>query len=492
MKRIALSLLLLVMIAPLARSQETPPAERTMEIHLHALSRGYMRPLGATVDRVAAMPGFRNVETLGFAGDVLRLKAVTTLSDDAIATAFQLRKVGGSNLRLILAAGTSDRVKRAEARALILDIARAISYHPRPDWGRVGKALLAEASGLSAQLKILGIDNSAADGEFYKAKDYHIEEDYDRYSATYRIWAGAEWTPMFMDENFGFTRRRRGGQNKPEPQDPRFVGLQITRSAWQEETRWVDKDGAGMNAFSTTRAATDSNGKLKVQGGAEWMTSILRRAVAHRLNSPKANLEELPRGRGWSIFNGLDANELQRWDESTGYNNDCLELSWEERASDKHVVATLVAYHEGHPFYLHAEVDADLVREDYAKRGDKTGEVKDAELGTALVWVVGPESGPEVFAERKREAAQAMKDLLAALGRRPADQPADDFAGPLTEDMLKRLGAKLEFKHFKSTDYVVTRQAFGDVEISVGSPMTGGRWWLLGNPATGTILRSDH
>lgn len=490
MNRACAALAMLLVTAGLVRAQDappSPPAEQQLEIHLHALSRGYMRPLSATADRVAAMPGFSKVEALGYAGDVLRLRVTTSLSQDAVVAAFGLKRVGGSGLKLVLATAVTDRVKRAEARALILEISRAIAAHPAPDWRNPTKPLLAEAKGFAEQMRTLGLDPAAAEGEFYKSRDFHIEEDHDRYNATYRIWAGKAWAPVMDTDNWRFMGRRGG---EAPAKDDRFVGLQVVRSAWQEETRWVDADGSRMNAFTLTRAETDSSGKLKVQDGADWMTKILRRAVAMRVRDPKAELEHMPQGRGWQLFNVLEANELQRWDASQGFDNNCLDMTWQRRDSDKRVIATLKTFHEGHPYFLHAEVDTDAVIEAYTERKEATAGLEQAELGTALKWVVGAESGPEVFVQRRTEARTTMAALLKALGKLPAGRSLADFVGPLTSERATELGITQGFEHFEAQDYLIAAQAFGDVEISVGSPMTGGRWWLLGNAATGRVIRS--
>jgi hypothetical protein len=490
MKRGAICLLLLVLAAVTARAQDAAPPERTLEIHLHALSRGYMRPLVTTLERIAALPGISAVTTDGYAGDVLRLTVTTTLNDDGLAAAFQLRRVGGNARRVVLAPDDSERVMRAEARAVLLEIARAIAQHPKPEWGRPTEPLFAQDSGLEAQLRVLGLNVAIARGVHYMPADYHLEEEHERFNVTYRLWAGSpNWSPEVLDDPWSYMGRR---GSEPSPYSPRFVGLQITRSSWQDETRWVDRDGARMNTYPVTRAETMRGGKLVVQDGAEWMTRILSRAVAVHVADPRRALEDMPRGRGWAIFNAIEANELQRWNADVGFHNNCLEMSWQVRDSDDHWICKLTAFHDGHPFFLHAEVDATAVASAYAGRKEATAELREAELGTALVWVVGAESGPEVFVRRRAEASAAMERLLKALKAKVGQGSVDAWLGALTPERAAGLDPGLKFELFAAGEYTITRQALGDVEIAVGSPKTGGRRWLLGNVATGKIIRSDR
>lgn len=468
----------------LALAQETPSAGRTVEVHLHALSRGYLRPLHATVARVAAMPGISSVESSGFGGDVLRLRVTTGLSDTQLVALFQLQKVGGGEGRLLLAADKSPRVQRAEARAVLLDICRAINSLPAPDWRSQSKPIFENARSFTDQMRVLGLDPKLANGVFYGARDYHIVENHDRWSASYQLWAGKEWAPVSGENRWDETPRS-------AQSDPRFVGLMVRRSAWDEGTQWVDEDGARMNNAGADRSATDSSGRLKVQDGAEWMAKVMRRAVAVRLRKDAASIRDLPAGRGWGVFSRLEANDLQRWG-GDPYDSDCLSLSWTKRDSDGHLVASLKAFHDGHPFFLHAEVDSDAVAAAYKDAGISVKDLKDADLGNALVWVVGAESGPEVFQQRQAEAGAAIDTLMAALGKLPAGVALAELAGPLSDEKLARLGMKLEGRHFAAKDYLLSIQAFGDVEIAVGTPMTGGRWWTLGNPAAGQVIRSDR
>lgn len=472
-----------------AQDQPEPPKARTLELHLHALSRGYVRPLHATTARVAGLAGVQKVEALGFGGDVLRFSLSTTLTDDELAAALGLEKIGAGTGRLLLAAAATDeRVRRAEARAVLLDIAQAITAHPAPDWRRPGKPLLADCRNLADQLRVLGLDLKLPEGVFYKAADYHIEEDHDRYNATYRLWAGKQWLPVVNNDDWGWSGEE---EEAAKPVDPRFVGLAISRSAWNESSNWVDSDGARLNTFEGDRSATDASGKLKVQEGANWLKQLAARAVAVRLRTPKATKKDLPAGRGWGLFSRLNAENLQRWNNDP-YGTNVVKMTWDVRAADQHFVARISAFYEGHPFYLEGEVDADAVLADYKQKGISTTDVTDADLGDQLKWIVGPEAGPEVFAERRKEASAAMNALLAALGKLPADKPLSAYLGKLAPNQAAELGVALQGKHFGPGDYTLTRQAFGDIEISVGTPMTGGRWWLLGNLATGRVIRSDR
>ncbi len=488
-----LAVLVLAGLLPLgvwrAQDQPEPAKSRSLELHLHALSRGYVRPLRATTDRVAAVAGIEKVQALGFGGDVLRFSIVTTLTDDAIASALGLKKIGANDGRVLLAASATDeRVRRAEARAVLLDIAQAITTHPAPDWRRPSKALLGEAHTMAEQFRVLGLDAKLTEGVFYKAADYHIEEDHDRYNATYRLWAGKQWLPVVNNDDWGWSGEE---EETARPIDARFVGLAINRSAWNESSSWVDSDGARLNTFEGDRSATDASGKLKVQDGANWLKQLAARAVAVRLRTPKVTKKDLPAGRGWGLFSRLNAENLQRWNNDP-YSTNIVKMTWEVRAADQHFVARISAFYEGHPFYLEGEVDADAVLADYKQKGIGTSDVTEADLGDQFKWIIGPEAGPEVFQERRKEAATAMDALLLALGKLPADKPISGYLGKLAPNQAAELGVALQGKHFGPGDFVVTQQAFGDIEVSVGTPMTGGRWWLLGNLSTGKAIRSDR
>ncbi|MBX3473160.1 MAG: hypothetical protein KF754_02175 [Planctomycetes bacterium] len=484
MKRFAAAAALSLVCLCATQAQEAPAPQREIEIHLHSLSRGYLRPLHATAARAGQLEGLRDVTPLGFGGDVLRLSAKTALSNEQVAQLFGLELVGGNEKRLLLAADKSDRVKRAEARAVLLEICAAINTFPAPDWRKPGKAIFGETRGLAEQLKVLGLDTKITAGVFYTTRDYHIVENFDRWSASYQLWAGKDWSPVSSENQWDDGTR-------PNTADPRFVGLMVQRSAWEQGTRWVDADGARMNNEGGARSATDSNGKLKVQDGAEWMTKVLRRAVGFRMAQDNPSIRDLPSGRGWGVFSRLDANELQRWG-ADPYDSSCLNLSWSKRDSDQHLVAKLTAFHEGHPFFLHAEVDSDAVLAAHVARDVRVKEVKDPELGDALVWVVGAESGPEIFEQRRQEATQACARLLKALRTLPEGMEMKQLWGPMTDAKAQSLGIEMSGDHFKAKDYTLTRQAMGDVEIAVGSAMTGGRWWVLANQATGQVIRSEQ
>jgi hypothetical protein len=123
-------------------AQEAPPATRTLELHIHALSRGYMRPMRATTERIAAVEGLADTVALGFGGDVLRYRVTTPLGDDAIAAALGLQKMGLVGNKLLLAADPkSPRAMRAEARLVILEIARMINLRPKPQWRSAHKPI---------------------------------------------------------------------------------------------------------------------------------------------------------------------------------------------------------------------------------------------------------------------------------------------------------------------------------------------------------------
>lgn len=493
----ALALLCAPLLLTAQDAQPAPPAERTLELHLHALSRGYMRPLRATTERLAAVPGLKNVEVLGYGGDVMRFRATTALNDDAVAAALGLQLMGARGTRLVLAADArSPRAVRAEARGVLMQIAAAINALPKPKYGGGNKAVFGDADTTEKKLKLLGLDPALLAGVNYKPADYKIVEQASGWSSEYQLWAGKAWTPAgVVNEGWGPRGRvivinETGEREEGAPKvEERWVGVSISRSPWNDGTSWVDAEGMRMEGLEGDRGETNSDGKLRVQEGAEWMTSILKKAVAHRLREAKPNVRKLPQGRGWGLFDKIDAENLNRWEGT--YSSDCLNLSWTVRPEDKHYIARLTAHHAGHAFYLEAEVDADTVYAQYKDKGEDLSKIAEVELGDALKWVVGAETGPEVFAERRKEAAAGMDAIMAALGRLAPEQALALPSGP---DWAKAAGfdfAGIETKHFKAQDYQVARQALGDFEIAVGAPMTGGRWWMLCSPQTGKVIRSE-
>lgn len=488
--KLAFSLLTLMVMAPLLlTAQESAPAQRTVTLNLLGLSRGYMQPMSSTTARVAAIKGFSSVEPLGFGGDVLRYRVVTALDDDAIAAALQLEKLGSRGGVVTLAPDMGPRARRAEARAVILEISRAIMDRPGSSRFGTKTALFEKGSNFGQQMKLLGLDPAMADGVFYRQADYYIRESTNSYSQSFQIGAGGDWSPVGRASKWD-TFPEATEESARDKANDRFVGLEVSRS-WEQSVRWVDAGAVNLDVQENNRSETDSTGKLKVQVGAEFMQQVLRRAVAVRLRSATPRLNDLPSGSGWSLTHKMDADDLHRWG-NDGYSINDLSLSWTRRESDSHFIATLTAYHAGHAFYLKAEVDADVVYQVYAARDLNMKEIKDVELGDALTWIVGPEAGPEVFAERRAEAGAGIDALLKSLATLPQGKTLADFAGPMTDEKAAELGVKLEGGHFKAEDYSVARQAMGDVEITIGTAMTGGRWWVLANAATGKVTRSQR
>ena len=494
MKRLCLPLALLCL--PMLVSAQDAPAPRTLELHLCALSRGYMRPMRATAERLGKLPGFSDVRALGFSGDMLRLRVTTGLDDDAIAAALGLQKMGAKEGRLTMAADASQpRARRAEARAVMLEVARAIMALPRPQWGNKSKPVFENAHKLAEKLKLLGLDPAIADGVLYKTADYKIEEDGAEWGGalTYRIWVGKEWQRsrgVVLGNDWGFWNSSDDENVKtPDQTPPDYVGLQILRSPWSEAAAWVDTEGAALGGAAGDRSQTGSDGKLIVQEGAQWMRQVLGYAAAKRLRKSRPAITDLPAGRGQEIPGLLEAHDLWRWGEV--YSINCLELSWRLREADKHILACLSAYHKGHAFYLEAEVDADAVYAAAKVRGDDLESIKKVEVGEALTWVVGPESGPEVFTQRRREAAAAMDAIFAAFAKLTPEWQEKFPWGPNWARDAGFDWGEIDFTHFKREDYIVHRQAMGDIEISVGTPMTGGRSWLLGNLKTAKVIRRD-
>jgi hypothetical protein len=481
LRRLSPLLLIALLLTP-AVAQEEPA--RVLELRIVSMSRGYMRPMSATAERIGQVPGIESVEALGFGGDTARYRVATRLDDDALARALQLTVIGRGEDRLVLTGTPGRRAERAEARGVITQIAQAITDMPKPTWARETDPLFGPGMRIHERMRRLGLDPAMLNGTFYKPADYHIEEEWDGNSGSYKVWAGDQDESVYVPDD-DWWRDEDGRPEAAAPNaDSRFVGVRLYRSPWNSSLSWVDVEGLSLAGYGFSRGDTDHEGRLYVSGGAEWMTDILAAVAAILVRDPKTQMNQLPKGRGWGLVDRIprDNRKVHRWD-VPHYDYNELDLRWRE--DDDRRIATLRAHHPAHPFYLEAEVDMTAVVEDYQARAQEAEldltQVQEAELGAALTWICGAE-----------ESAESFERLRNALVRAAEKHPAGELCGSLDDEVLRgRLGIELKAGHFAPADFVIRPQMLGDVEISVGSARTGGRYWMLLNAGTGTIIRSS-
>jgi hypothetical protein len=483
---------------PLFVTPASAEEARTIELRLVALSRGYMQPMKLTADRIKEVPGINGAEMLGFGGDMARFKVSTTLDNDALAAALQLKLVGAAGDSVTLAADVSARAKHAEARGPLMDMALKIMAEPKPSWRGDGEALFKSDASLKDKMERLNLSYETLNGVTYKAKDYHIDESWEGSGGEYRIWAGDEWEGIFVPSNdWYYDPTESSGQpvKAPDP-NSRFVGIRVYRSSWQNSLTWVDQEGLLLTGFEAERDDTDREGELCVQRGAEWMQKIMSAIGGYRVRNPKADMGDLPQGRGWNIFTLFnddkeDNTDIQRWDVPQ-YDLQAMRLGW--RDDDGRWIATLTAHHSFHPFYLEVELDTQTVLDAHAKlTNEQRKEARRPELGDALKWIVGAEADVSVFQRRRDEARDNSARILEALRKAMTTHGLDALCGKLDDaELLKRLGIELKAGEFEPGDYAIRRQMLGDVEISVGTARTGGRLWMLANAAEGRTIRSNQ
>jgi hypothetical protein len=483
-------------VTPGAAQNET----REVELRLMALSRGYMRPMGATTDRLARLPGIEAVEALGGGGDAMRFKLTTSLSDQALAEALQLKLQSAGAGVVTLAAVDDDRARRAEARGVLMQIALAVMAQPKPSWRRDSTPLFEGALNLKQKLERLGLKPALLQGNFYKPDDYHVEESWQGSGGEYRIWAGDEWQGLFVrSDDWYYVDEGEAGQSKPAMQDPRFVGIRVYRSPWNSSLSWVDLEGLQLTGFGVSRDETDAAGELYLKQGADWLHNILRGLCALRVREPDRKMDRLPQGRGWVIISELGGEDeedefaLQRWDLSQ-FNIQDFQLAW--RDEDGRLIANLKVHHPAHPLYLEAEVDTNMVVDNCKKTMSKAEmkKAKRVDPGDALTWIVAAEESVEVFKRRRADAEANFQRIREALKKAAAIHTLDELCGSLDDaELIGRLGIELpKDAAFAPSEYRIRRQMLGDVEISVGTARTGGRYWMLANAAGGEVIRSSR
>jgi len=496
MIRRLLPVALLALPMLLAPAQAQDEAARVVELRIVALSRGYMRPMKNTADRIRQAEGIESCEALGYGGDAARYKVTTRLDDDGLARVLQLNILGRGKDFLTLSNSENQRARRAEARGVITQIALAITRQPKPSWDSDSEPMFNSGDNVNERMRRLELDPELLKGTFYKPADYHIEEEWDGSGGTYKIWAGDRWEGVYVPSDDWW---REGEMEEPDSQpqgDSRFVGIRIYRSPWSNSMSWVDTEGLLLDSTAGERSETDGDGVLLVQHGADWLRDIMCAAVAFLVRDPKLSIDRLPGGRGWNIFNLFDEEnpKIDRWD-LQHYDRNALTLKWREEEGRK--IANLRAHHPAHAFYLELEVDATAVLEDYKQRAqDENLDLKtvtEVEPGDALTWICGAEESVEVFRARELEAEASFKLIRDALQTASKTHPLADLCGRLDdEDLRARLGIELKFDSYASSDYEIAAQMLGDVEVTVGSVRTGGRSWMLLNASSGIVIRSNR
>ncbi|MCA8913464.1 MAG: hypothetical protein KDB82_17320 [Planctomycetes bacterium] len=496
-RRLPILLLALLALPLVSTAQDAPP--RSVEVRVVALSRGYMRPMRATAKRIAALEGIDKVEMLGFEGDSARYRLSTKLDNKGIAAALQLKILGEGSSSLTLAADDSPRARHAEARGVLMQIAMKISAEPRPTWRGTGERLFTEKDSTKQKMVRLGLAPEIMSGSTYGIDDYHIDETWQGSSSEYRIWVGDKYEGVSIpNQNDPW-----GDSSESEPEaepdgESNFVGIQMYRTQWQESINWVDVEGLQLNGYDGERSDTDPDGELYVQQGADWLKTLLQAVTAYRMQYPKNKVSDLPHGSGWGILNELENRDedLNRWDQDH-YTIADFRMRW--RDEDGKYIVNLRAHFPAHPFYLEAEVDTTAVLKAYDERKKDDPEldlrkVNRAELGDALTWICAAEESVEVFNKRRDEAREGTQKIRDALQKAAGKYSIAELCGRLDDATLAgRLGVTLpEDGEFKPGDYTIRPQMLGDIELSVGTVRSGGRWWQLVNVASGKVIRSNQ
>lgn len=469
-------------------------AAREVTVLLAGVSRGYVRPLWRTALRVQGLPGIEKATALGAQADVITLRVTTTLNNTELAGVLQGTLTGADGDRIAVATNLDQRSRRAEARWAITRIIERINAQPKPNWsGRDAEALFAKTETIEKKLAKLGLEPGLLEGMHYKAKDYHIDENWYGSGGSYRVWAGDKWqgVPIF-DENYwwgGFEEEEAGDTFEVDPES-KFVGAQLMRNYWYSGTQWADYEGAVLSSHLGERAKTTFDGGLIVHIGRSWYHDIFGAMVALSVREPKRTRDEMPKGRGWNIMAGLEERGFERWGEP-GYNLQAFLLEWPENEDD-HLVARLRAHHPGHALYLDAEIDvteavAAFKKEKGAEKDPQTVDVKDR-----IKWHHAAEDSTEVFSQRRQEAITRIAEIQAAITKLAATTPLNELCGVLSDEALaKRLAVTFSAQDlYAPGQFVIRQQLFGDVEIACGEPKNGGTRWLLFNPKSGEVIRS--
>lgn len=491
MRKLLPALALLLLSTFMAHAQDAPPASRTVELRLLALSRAYVRPMADTAERLARLEGVLSAEAQSYADDVMTLKVSTTLGDAQLAAALGMQLLRAEGLTVTLAPGEDLRSRRAEARAVIGRIGAAIAKsmsRENPDEEMTGIDFGASDT-IESRMRKLGLDPAMLNGKWYTPADYRIEAPGEGRGDAYRIWAGASnWEGMYVS-------RAEAGDDARVDYDPnsRFVGMVVPMGWYELPPTWVDGEGI-MLSSTAERSDTGWTGELAVKSGSKLITEILQSAVAYRVRNPAAKLDTMPSGRGYTLMNNLPGgDDIEYW----GYQNfeiSDLQLSWRQGAEGS-FYARVRAHTPASAFYLDAEVDTGPVLKRYDESDRKVRrELTRANLGDDLKWLFGPEADAQAFRDRRFEARETLNQLADALVRVMKEKPAtalDTLCGRLDNtELAVQLGIKGDgLKFFAAAEFEIRKQMLGDVEVSVGSPAKGGRRWIVLNPASGEVIR---
>lgn len=474
---------------------------RRLELRITDASRGYMRPLRTTAERIKAVPGLEQTTTLGAGSGIMRFSLKTTLTDEQIATALGLEIIDARKGALLLAPPQSPEAFKAEARLAILAITDALR--------KMSKNLQAEpanyiysgngpyeeprAAGLSGsieqRMRTLGLDAKLLDGRFYKAKDYHIES---RGGGQWQVWAGAKWQGLSVGRNDDYPDYSEEVIEPPANPDPRFVGAILRMDSWQSSFWWADASGLSLNGAQVNRDVEDPQDrtKLAVQTGGERLVKFLQMAAQMRFRDDFAQKtpEQLPKGNiGTSskvqrALRGDDDENKEDYYWSPYFGNHTMTLSWATDAQG-HTRARIRAYPPHHVLHLDGEIDCDAAK---AVNFDfNQVEVK---------WTVAPETDAGIFERRRGELSRGFDRIRTALFAADVTALEQLRKGALSGDALvsalKLKAEDLKGESFSAADYRLAPQILGDLELSAGSARAGCESWLLLNMTEKSTARS--
>ncbi len=464
-------------------------ASRRIELRITDASRGYMRPLRATSERIARIQGLEEVTALGARAGIMRFALKTTLTDEQIAAALSLEIVDAKKGSLLLAPPQSAQAARAEARLAILAIAdglRKLSESPSPEYygNSPEEARPARGGNTDQIMTALGLDMKLLDGKFYKAKDYHIENRGDGY----QIFAGAKWEglPVGSRNDYGdYDDNNAGDSVEPDPKS-NFVGAKLSLGDWNSGFWWTDLHGLAFNEPAVERDVLNERDKtkLEIQNGGERMVKVLQAATRYRFegeNGKKA-IDALLKGNLGTNRKLVGALKLEEdyWQRYFGLQ--AMTLSWFKDDAG-HVRVRVRAYHSRHPLHLDGDLDCDAAA------------AADFDFNKMEIhWTVGPESDVGVFERRRAEIAAGQAKIRDALFALDATGLAEVRKAPLNgEALLAALKLKpedLKGESFGAGDYTLRPQILGDIEVSAGTPVVGCESWTLLNLSDKTTIRS--
>lgn len=502
-----------VLAVTFVHSQDAPdepakPVTAVIEINITNLSRGYARPLRKTAQRMQALEGIEKVEMLGWVMGTASFSVTTSLNQNQLESVLGLRFVCKTGTGMLFAPEVNASAKRAEARAAVSRISRAVldlyenaETKEDEDGNETYLPILQKYPRLKDKLKALNVSIDGLDGKFYSIDDYHIEEEAGQWELSCRIWAGDNWY------DFG---GRRGYTASETSTDERFVGMAISCTPYSGTSkRWVDKDAAPRNGGIVTRAdkhtdpyggkgfkdAEDAKEELIIKYAERVMKNYLAVAVSYWLHNPKKKVGELNNMGGWELENWWDENlegdsGMDNWrDWPRGLSGSSMSVKWLRKDGALQLVGKIAD--ESHPLFLHAVVDVSAVRDTYIIL-DELPEGK-ADIESETEWLVGAED-ESVFIERRANAKELHTSIAKLVFEYMKKPEAEPFQGSLNDAALcQRIGyTHSADSSYKPEQIALRTQLFGDIEISIGTPRTGGRFWVLVNSKTGKIYRSHQ